>query len=133
MTLVHTAAVDHDLDNLHSNYQKVEAKRLINYLLFLFLLSDTTNIMKPTHQSAFRFEAKVLEGNRLEIQLPPEAKLDLTHDQVEVIVLFPYKSEQVQHPSIQEILAQIHKQNSGGRTVEQINKDLETERESWDS
>ncbi|OAB59373.1 hypothetical protein AY600_00385 [Phormidium willei BDU 130791] len=88
--------------------------------------------MKPTHQSALRFEAKVLEGNRLEIQLPPEAQLDLIHDQVEVIVLFPHQSPPIKHPSIQEVLAQIHQQNPGGRTVEQINQDLEIERDSWD-
>ncbi|MFO8039487.1 MAG: hypothetical protein R6U67_08560 [Sodalinema sp.] len=90
-------------------------------------------MMKHTHQSAFRFEAKVLEGNRLEIQLPPEAQLYLSHDQVEVIVLFPHQSEQVDDPSIQEILAQIHKQRSETRTVKQIDQDLEIERNSWDS
>lgn len=108
----------------------MEVKRLINDLPLLF---DPTNIMKPTHQSAFRFEAKVLEGNRLEIQLPPDAKLDLSQDRVEVIVLLPHESEQVKYPSIQEILAQIHKQNPGSRTVEQINQYLDIERDSWDS
>ncbi len=130
ITLVHTAAVNHDLDNLHSNYRKMEVKRLINDLPLLF---DPTNIMKPTHQSAFRFEAKVLEGNRLEIQLPPEAKLDSSRCRVEVIVLLPHESEQVKYPSMQEILAKIHQQHSGGRTVKQINQDLGIERESWDS
>mgnify|MGYP005858686071 CR=1 FL=1 len=111
----------------------LKIKRLVSYLRLPIWLLHKLKMMKPPHQSAFKCEAKVLEGNRLEIQLPPEAKLDSSRCRVEVIVLLPHESEQVKYPSMQEILAKIHQQHSGGRTVKQINQDLGIERESWDS
>ena len=78
-------------------------------------------------QSAIRITTKILPGDKLEIQLPPGA----VGEEVEVFVILPAK-KQPQTRNILEILEEIHK-HGPFRTVEEIDRDLRRERDSWDS
>ena len=77
-------------------------------------------------QSAIRITTKVLPGDKLEIQLPPGS----VGEQVEVFVILPEKKQPKRN--ILEILEEIHK-HGPFRTVEEIDRDLQEERDSWDS
>ncbi|MEQ8974559.1 MAG: hypothetical protein RIE73_29745 [Coleofasciculus sp. C1-SOL-03] len=51
----------------------------------------------------------------------------------EVILLLPEKSSRSTEKSILEILAEIHSQRPSSRNLEEINRDLQAERDAWDS
>ncbi|MEQ9237779.1 hypothetical protein [Coleofasciculus sp. E2-BRE-01] len=78
-------------------------------------------------------EAKVLPGNKIEIDLPPDTVLNTAGNTIEVILLLPEKSTRSTEPSILEILAEIHSQRPSSRNLEEINRDLQAERDTWDS
>ena len=78
-------------------------------------------------QSAIRITTKVLPGDKLEIQLPPGA----VGEEVEVFVIMPEKKPPKKR-NVLEILEEIHK-HAPFRTVEEIDRDLQEERDSWDS
>ncbi|MEQ8468783.1 hypothetical protein [Coleofasciculus sp. E1-EBD-02] len=84
-------------------------------------------------QSALRIEAKVLPGNKIEIDLPPDTALNTVGKTIEVILLLPEKPTQSTEQSILEILAEIHAQRPSSRNLEEINRDLQAERDAWDS
>jgi hypothetical protein len=78
-------------------------------------------------QSAIRITTKVLPGDKLEIQLPPGT----VGEQVEVFVILP---EQPKHGrrKVLELLEEIRSRHAS-RTVEEIDRELQAERNSWDS
>jgi hypothetical protein len=78
-------------------------------------------------QSAIHIKTKVLPGNKLEIELPPGSE----GEEVEVFVVLPEKKP-LQRRNVLEILEEIHKRGPF-RTVEEIDRDLQLERDSWDS
>ncbi|MEQ9672639.1 hypothetical protein [Coleofasciculus sp. G2-EDA-02] len=84
-------------------------------------------------QSALRIEAKVLPGNKIEIYLPPDTALNTVGNTIEVILLLPEKPTRSTEQSILEILAEIHSQRPSNRNLEEINRDLQAERDTWDS
>lgn len=84
-------------------------------------------------QSALRIETKVLPGNKIEIELPPDTAFNTVGQTIEVILLLPDKPTVSTDRSIQEILAEIHSQRPSSRSVEEINRDLQAERDAWDS
>ncbi|MGK7894342.1 MAG: hypothetical protein AB4372_12150 [Xenococcus sp. (in: cyanobacteria)] len=84
-------------------------------------------------QSALRIKTKVLPGNKIEIELPPETASKTLGQTIEVILLLPDQPSVSTEQSIGEILAEIHSQAISGRTVEEINRDLQAERDAWDS
>ena len=84
-------------------------------------------------QSALRIKTKVLPGNKIEIELPPETASKTLGQTIEVILLLPNQPSVSTEQSIGEILAEIHSQGISGRSVEEINLDLQTERNAWDS
>jgi hypothetical protein len=84
-------------------------------------------------QSDLRIEAKVLPGNKIEIGLPPDTALNTVGNTIEVILLLPEKSTRSTDKSILEILAEIHSQRPSSRNLEEINRDLQAERDAWDS
>ncbi|NER92880.1 MAG: hypothetical protein F6J86_03330 [Symploca sp. SIO1B1] len=84
-------------------------------------------------QSALRIETKVLPGNKIEIDLPPDIAFNTIGEIIEVILLLPDKQNVSTEQSILEILAEIHSQRESGRSVEEINQDLQAERNVWDS
>lgn len=77
--------------------------------------------------SAIRITTKVLSGNKVEIELPPGS----VGEEVEVIVILP-ESKQPKQRSVLEILEEVHK-HGPFRTVEEIDRDLQRERDSWDN
>ncbi|MBC1237147.1 hypothetical protein [Nostoc sp. 2RC] len=83
-------------------------------------------------QSALRIETKVLPGNKIEITLPADTLLTSVGQTIEVIVLIPQKTT-LEEQSIIHLLEEIHKQRPVGRSVEEINRDLEAERDAWDN
>jgi hypothetical protein len=78
-------------------------------------------------QSALRITTKVLSGGKVELQLP----LDSVGDEVEVFVVLPEKLPSQQQP-ILEFFAAIHRQGPF-RTPEEIDRDIQLEKDAWDS
>ena len=84
-------------------------------------------------QSALRIETKVLPGNKIEIELPPNTALNVVGETIEVILILPDKPTGATPQSILGILAEIHSQRPTSRSVAEINRDLQGERDAWDS
>lgn len=78
-------------------------------------------------QSALRVTTKVLPGNKIEIQVP-EAQIG---DNVDVFVILPEKTE-TKKRSVLEIIEESRKRHPS-RTAEEIDRQLQEERSSWDS
>lgn len=78
-------------------------------------------------QSALRITTKVLPGSKIEIEIP-EGNIG---EDIEVIVMLPEKPKPTPRRAL-EILAAAHKL-APGRSVEEIDRDLQAERDSWDS
>ncbi|NEP82119.1 MAG: hypothetical protein F6K39_30635 [Okeania sp. SIO3B3] len=88
--------------------------------------------MKSSHSTKrLRVETKVLPGNKIEINLPDNTPSTSVGQTVEVIVLLPERPQLVR----QNILEWIEQARSRGtlRSAEEINRDLQTERDSWDN
>lgn len=83
-------------------------------------------------QSALRIETKVLPGNKIEINLPTDTASTSVGQIVEVIVLLPQKPV-LEGQSILKLLEEIHRQRPVGRSVEEINRDLQAERDAWEN
>ncbi len=84
-------------------------------------------------QSALRIETKILPGNRIEINLPTDTASTSVGQLVEVIVLLPEQKPAREKQSILKLLEEIHQQRPIGRSVEEINRDLQAERDAWDN
>ncbi|MBO3461904.1 hypothetical protein G7B40_015970 [Aetokthonos hydrillicola Thurmond2011] len=84
-------------------------------------------------QSALRIETKILPGNKIEINLPAHATLTSVGQTIEVIVLLPEQKSTLKGQSILHLLEEIHEQRPVGRSVEEINRNLQSERDSWDT
>lgn len=78
-------------------------------------------------QSALRITTKVLPGNKVEIQLPPGS----VGEEVEVFVILPEKPQPGRR-RVLELLEEIRSRHAS-RTVEEIDRELQAERDSWDS
>lgn len=85
-------------------------------------------------QPALRITAKVLPGNKLEIQLPPDA---IVGGEVDVFVVLPEptEDEELQDESSQlnvlDIIEEGYRHRIG-MTAQQIDEYLRAERDSWD-
>ncbi|MBH8553585.1 hypothetical protein I8751_14635 [Nostocaceae cyanobacterium CENA357] len=84
-------------------------------------------------QSTLRIETKVLPGNKIEITLPANTLSTSVGQTIEVIVLIPEQKTTLEGQSIMHLLEEIHKQRPVGRSVEEINRDLQAERDAWDN
>jgi hypothetical protein len=84
-------------------------------------------------QSALRIETKVLPGNKIEINLPEDTTSTSVGQTIEVIVLLPEQKPILESQSILKLLEKIHSQRPVGRSVEQIDRDLQAERDAWDN
>ncbi|MEG3918509.1 hypothetical protein QUA07_05080 [Microcoleus sp. T3_A4] len=82
-------------------------------------------------RSELRIETKVLPGNKIEINLPADMLSSSVGQTIEVIVLLPERPQLMR----QNILEWIEQARSRGtfRSVEEINRDLQAERDSWDN
>ncbi|CBN57917.1 MULTISPECIES: hypothetical protein [Kamptonema] len=78
-------------------------------------------------QSALHIKSKVLPGNKLEIDIPDGA----VGDSVDVFIILPQKTEPKQ-VSVIELLEKVHSQRAP-RTAEEIDRELQEEKNSWDS
>ncbi|MBW4666698.1 MAG: hypothetical protein KME60_04455 [Cyanomargarita calcarea GSE-NOS-MK-12-04C] len=78
-------------------------------------------------QSTLHITTKVLPGNKIEIQVP-EAQIG---DSVDVFVVLPEKAEPKRR-SVLDIIEESRKRHPS-RTAEDIDRQLQEERESWDS
>lgn len=78
-------------------------------------------------QSSIHITTKILPGNKIEIQIP-EASIG---DTVDVFIVFPNQSESNRVSAI-DLIEQIRSKISF-RTSEDINKQLQDERNSWDN
>ena len=78
-------------------------------------------------QSAIRITTKVLPGNKVEIQLPSGS----VGEEVEVFVILPEKPK-LGRRRVLELLEEIHSRHTS-RTIEEIDRELQSERDSWDS
>jgi hypothetical protein len=78
-------------------------------------------------QTSLRISTKVLPGNKIEIEIP-EGNIG---EDIEVIVMLPEKPKPTKRRAL-EILAAAHKLGSF-RSIEEIDRDLQAERDSWDS
>ncbi len=77
--------------------------------------------------SAIRITTKVLIGDKIEVQLPPGS----VGEEVEVIVILPEKPQPGRR-RVLEMLEEIRSHHPS-RTVEEIDRELQVERNSWDS
>ena len=77
--------------------------------------------------SAIRITTKVLAGNKLEIQVPPGS----VGEEVEVFVVIPEKP-QSRRRKVLELLTEIRSRHVS-RTLEEIDRELEEERNSWEN
>lgn len=84
-------------------------------------------------QSALRIETKILPGNKIELKLPVGISSPSVGQTVEVIVLLPEQKSTLENPSILQLLEAIYRQRPVGRSVEEINRDLQAERDAWDN
>ena len=78
-------------------------------------------------QSAIRITTKVLAGNKLEIQVPS----GFVGEEVEVFVIIPEKLQGGRR-KVLELLTEIRSRHVS-RTVEEIDRELQEERNSWDN
>ena len=78
-------------------------------------------------QSALRVTTKVLPGNKIEVQLPPGSE----GEEVDVFVVLPEKPK-VEQRNVMEIIENARKRHAG-RTAEDIDRQIQAERDSWDS
>ena len=78
-------------------------------------------------QSAIRITTKVLVGNKLEIEVPPGS----VGEEVEVFVIIPEKLQGGRR-KVLELLTEIRSRHVS-RTVEEIDQELQEERNSWDN
>ena len=78
-------------------------------------------------QSALRITAKVLPGDKVEIKLPPGS----VGEEVEVFVILPEKPKPGRR-RVLEFIEEIRSRHAS-RTVEEIDRELQAERNSWDS
>ncbi len=78
-------------------------------------------------RSAIRITTKVLTGDKIEVQLPPGS----VGEEVEVFVILPEKPQPGRR-RVLELLEEIRNRHPS-RTVEEIDRELQAERESWDS
>lgn len=78
-------------------------------------------------QSALRITTKVLPGNKIEVEIP-DAQIG---DSVDVFVVLPEKVEPKKR-SVIEILEEAHAKRPP-KSAEEIDRQLQEERESWDS
>ncbi|AKG22554.1 hypothetical protein [Calothrix sp. 336/3] len=78
-------------------------------------------------QPALRITTKVLPGNKIEIEIP-EAEIG---DSVDVFVILPEKAEPKRR-SVLDII-EVSRTRHSSRTAEDIDKQLQKERASWDS
>jgi hypothetical protein len=83
--------------------------------------------MEEVMQSAIQITTRVLPGNKVEVLIPPGSE----GEDVEVIVVLPEKKQQSQKSAL-DILEEFHKHESF-RTAEEIDRDLQAERNSWDN
>jgi hypothetical protein len=80
-----------------------------------------------TMQSALRITTTVLSGGKVELQLP----LESVGDEVEVFVVLPEKTQPQKQP-ILEFFADVHRQGPF-RSPEEIDRDIQMEKDAWDS
>jgi hypothetical protein len=78
-------------------------------------------------QAALRITTKVLPGNKIEIEIP-EAEIG---DSVDVFVILPEKPK-VKRRSVIEIIEEAHAKRTP-KSAEEIDRQLQEERDSWDS
>lgn len=78
-------------------------------------------------QAALRVVTKILPGNKIEIEIP-EGEIG---EDIEVIVMLPEKPKSPKRRAL-EILEAAHKL-APFRTIEEIDLDLQMERNSWDT
>jgi hypothetical protein len=78
-------------------------------------------------QPALRITTKVLPGNKIEIEIP-DAQIG---DSVDVFVILPEKAA-TKKRSVLEIIEESRKRHPS-RTAEEIDKQIQEERLSWDS
>ncbi|MFN6559857.1 MAG: hypothetical protein RMY28_008615 [Nostoc sp. ChiSLP01] len=78
-------------------------------------------------QAALRITTKVLPGNKIEIKLP-QAEIG---DNVDVFVILPEKPAS-KRASVLELIEQARSKYAF-RTTEDIDRQLQQERDSWDS
>lgn len=78
-------------------------------------------------QSAIRITTKVLAADKLEIQVPPGS----VGKEVEVFVIIPEKPQSGRR-KVLAFLTEIRSRHVS-RTVEEIDRELQEERNSWDN
>jgi hypothetical protein len=78
-------------------------------------------------QSAFHVKTKVLPGNKIAIDVPPS----WVGEPVDVFVILPEKPEP-KRGSVLELLKQIRSQRAC-KTADEIDQQLQKERDSWES
>ncbi len=84
-------------------------------------------------QSALRIDTEILPGNKIEINLPADTISTFVGQSIEVIVLLPEQKPTLERQSILHLLEEIHQQRPIGRSVKEINRDLQVERDAWDN
>jgi hypothetical protein len=80
-------------------------------------------------QSAIYIKTKVLPGGKIELELPQATE----GEDVDVFVIMPSTKPSQSRPSVIDILDEIHRRRPHGRSTEEIDRELQAERDAWDN
>ena len=80
-------------------------------------------------QSAIHLKTKILPGRKIELELPQATE----GEDVDVFVIMPSPKQSQSRPSVIDILDEIHRRRPHGRSTEEIDRELQAERDAWDN
>jgi hypothetical protein len=80
-------------------------------------------------QSAIHLKTKVLPGGKIELELPQANE----GEDVDVFVIISTPKTSESRPSVIDILDEIHRRRPHGRSTEEIDRELQAERDAWDN
>jgi hypothetical protein len=80
-------------------------------------------------QSAIHLKTKVLPGGKIELELTQANE----GEEVDVFVIMSSTKPSQPRPSVIDILDEIHSRRPHGRSTEEIDRELQAERDAWDN
>ena len=80
-------------------------------------------------QSAIHIKTKVQPGKKIELELPQAT----VGEDVEVFLIMSSPKQSEARQSVMDILDNIYRHRPNGRSTEEIDRELQAEREAWEN
>ena len=80
-------------------------------------------------QSAIHLKTEVLQGGKIELELPQANE----GEDVDIFVIMSSTKPPESRRSVIDILDEIHRHRPHGRSTEEIDRELQAERDAWDN